>query len=573
MKWNSMLLPRAFLSVGILCLSATVSEANAASPFRVGLSISPFADLELAYGVQYKDGAATATNLLQMENLLKSHGANELYARLATDFAYPAAGTNHSLARVIERANTAISAGLPLNVELGLWKHYGDIAGQPQPDFSEYPSIILPGPWQTLTLNQMKVVLRQYGTLVAQQILSTGVTVNIWDLGNEIDFGTAGVSVAPVTGAYESEQGPNWYKAPDGINPVIGTESVASLLNMPEPHRIAWLQNNLWPYEAQLLNAVREGILQVDSSARFSTHISQSTSPTFAVAFYTAMQNWGLPLDELGFSLFPSSHAASSDVLKQFQLTMKAVKNAFNKPIHLSEYAYPNGPMSGAYAAWNNQQKGYVHNAMGQRDLLRDLSSWGAALGLSGIRPWAPDLSYNGGGWEPLSLFKAETPGSLIQVALPALNAIKEGIATPALDGVPAFLEGFENNNFTRNGWYVSGAEIQTVYAIGAYAAKLNLNDYLTKPFPTSGYANIKIEYVRYSPNNTNAEHFKAEWFNGASWVLLEDVAGSFGMVRKSWTLPASAANNPNFHIRFSSVGTDAARASYIDEIKIKGVL
>ena len=51
---------------------------------------------------------------------------------------------------------------------------------------------LLPGPWNTLTLEQMERALRQYGALVARQLLGTGVRVNYRDLGNEVDWGVAG---------------------------------------------------------------------------------------------------------------------------------------------------------------------------------------------------------------------------------------------------------------------------------------------------------------------------------------------------------------------------------------------
>lgn len=550
--------------------------ANAATPFRVGMSISPFADSQLAAGVQYADGSMTADDIAELTTMFKNHGANEVFVRVSTDSAYPSVGTNHSLSRALERADTAIAASLPLNVELGLWKHYGDFAGQPQPDFSEYPSITLPGAWETLTIGQMADALEQYGALVAQKFEDKGVTVNVWDLGNEVDFGTAGVSVAPMPGAYESEQGPNWYKAPNAVNPTIGTESVNSLLAMTEPDRIAWLETNLWPYEAQLLNAVREGILTVFPDAKFSTHISQSLSANFAIAFYEAMEDNGFPVDELGFSFFPSAFASSNDSILVFQYAMKAVKDHFAKPIFLAEFAYPSGAMSGTYAAWGNQQKGYLLKPEGQSELLRDLSSWAAALGFSGIRPWAPDLVYGGYGWEPLALFSSNPSASLTKTAHGTIDSIALGAASPAIDAVPALMDGFENNNFTQIGWTSSGADIQSTYKYeGNYAARFNWSDSITHPllYGTYFYHDIKVEYARFSPNFTGSQHFIAEWFDGTNWHTLEDIAGTFAWEKKTFTLPASAANNVNFQLRFRSSGIGIVNYAYLDSVKVRGTM
>jgi hypothetical protein len=46
-----------------------------------------------------------------------------------------------------------------------------------------------------LTLAQMESALRQYGALAARPLLATGVRVNYWDLGNEVDWGVAGIVV------------------------------------------------------------------------------------------------------------------------------------------------------------------------------------------------------------------------------------------------------------------------------------------------------------------------------------------------------------------------------------------
>lgn len=561
----------------VCCISAfSTPVTNATTPFRVGMSISPFVDSQLAAGVKYKDASMTADTIAELTTLYKNHGATEVFARVATDVAYPTVGTNHSLTRGLERADTAIAAGLPLNVELGLWKHYGDFAGQPQPDFSEYPAITLPGAWETLTLTQMTTILEQYGAIVAQEFEDAGVSVNMWDLGNEVDFGTAGVSVAPIPGSYDAEQGPNWYKAPNAVDPDIGTESVNSLLAMTEAARITWLETNLWPYEAQLLNAVREGILTVFPDARFTTHISQSLSANFAIAFYETMEDNGFPIDELGFSFYPSAFASSSDSLLVFQYAMKQVHDYFNKPLFLSEFAYPSGAMSGTYAGWGNQQKGYLLKPSGQSDLMRDLASWASALGFSGIRPWAPDLVYNGYGWEPLGLFSATLSTNKTKSAHATVDAIAQGAAAPAIDAIPALLEGFENNNFTQNGWTNSGTDIQTTYKYaGSYAARFNSSDSLTHPllYGTYFYHDVKVEYAHYSRNFSSSHHFIVEWFDGTNWNMLEDVTGTFGWTKKTWTLPASAANNIGFQIRFRTSGSGSLNYVYLDDVKVRGTL
>lgn len=175
-----------------------------------------------------------------MQRLFNGRGATEVFVRVATLKHAKSGDAEFGFAHAIQRARLARDLGMPLNPELGLWAVYGDIRSQPAPDFSDYPSIQLPGPWTSLTLAQMQRALRRYGALVARQLLSTGVRVNYWDLGNEVDYGVAGVAVRSFD--------PTGYSPPGAVDPAIGQMTVLQLLLMPEADRIAWLQQHLWPY-------------------------------------------------------------------------------------------------------------------------------------------------------------------------------------------------------------------------------------------------------------------------------------------------------------------------------------
>ena len=186
--------------------------------FRVSLSVSPFTEAVLG-SLALTDGRHTASTVRQVQQLFNLHGATEVFARVATRRNASSGDAEYGMARAIERAQLARDLGMPLNPELGLWPVYGDIGGQPPPDFSDYPSINLPGSWTSLALPQMEAALRQYGALVAQQILATGVRVNYWDLGNEVDWGVAGVAVRGFNASN--------YIPPDAVDPAIGQMTAA----------------------------------------------------------------------------------------------------------------------------------------------------------------------------------------------------------------------------------------------------------------------------------------------------------------------------------------------------------
>jgi arabinogalactan endo-1,4-beta-galactosidase len=360
-----------------------------------------------------------------VQRLFASHGANEVYARIATTQRYRTGFGDHSMDRGLERARMAKALSLPLNPELGLFNIYGDVGCQPAPDFGDYPEIKLSGPWTSLTLEQMLPALRSYGAAAARQILSTGAKVRIWDVGNEVEFGTAGVAVQPMPGRCDDTAGGHgWYKAPDKVDPAIGQTSVLELMKLPETQRIAWLQTHLWPYEAKILAAVADGIRSVDPRARFSTHVSGITAvlPHQAVAFFKAMRDGGFLADELGVSYYPTSSTNPSDRLQAFKDMATSVHRELGRPVFIAEIGYPAEKMTQLFI-WNDAIHSYPLSPEGQAGFLHDLAAWGAASGtLSGVRPWGPDIATPG--WGPMSFFQLEGKTA---TARPVLDAIVIG--------------------------------------------------------------------------------------------------------------------------------------------------
>jgi arabinogalactan endo-1,4-beta-galactosidase len=383
--------------------------AVARAQFRASVSISPFTESVLSRGVTFTDGAFTASTPEELQRLFVRYGATEVYARIATAPRATQGDADHSLARGLDRARLAAKLGLPFNPELGLFDIYGDVRCQPPPDASVAPN------WTSLRLDQMAAALRSYTAKTAREILATGAKVNIWDLGNEVDFGVAGVAVRPLPGGCATA-----YTPPDAIDPAIGKTSVDALMLQSEPKRIAWLTTHIWPYEAQLLAAVKDGIRSVDPKARFSTHLSglSATRPAQAVAFFQAMRAGGYSPDELGLSYYPSS---ANQPLSVFQQTVTDLYAKLGRPVFIAEYAYPSRPIdTGPFKGWSHGLSGYPLTPDGQAALLRALIDWGRAHGISGIRPWAPDLAAPG--WAPMSFFTNRAGKAAANPALTQLS-------------------------------------------------------------------------------------------------------------------------------------------------------
>jgi len=384
--------------------------------FRVSLSVSPVTET-VVESLSLTDGGLTAATVAEVQRLFNRHGATEVFVRAATLEHARSGDAEYGFSRAIERARLARDLGLPLNPELGLWAVYGDIRAQPAPDFSDYPSIRLPGPWTSLTLPQMEHALRQYGALAARQFLATGVRVNYWDLGNEVDWGVAGVAIRGFD--------PTGYSPPDAVDPAIGQMSAVQLLQMPEADRIAWLQQHMWPYVGRLLAAVAQGVRSVERAARFSTHLGSIAvqDVTFPVAFWAAMNRAGYCPDQFGTSLYPTN-GDPGDRRAVFLNIAGALQQRFGKQLFFAEFGYPSGQMGPPFA-WNTTQAGYPQTPDGQFRYLRDLVASSAATGaVGGIRPWGPDYCIASGPWAPMSLFN-EDGG-----AKSGLVAIEDGLHT-----------------------------------------------------------------------------------------------------------------------------------------------
>jgi arabinogalactan endo-1,4-beta-galactosidase len=414
------MLVRLFFRWAWLCL---LPNPSLAQDFRISLSVSPFTEIVLRDGTTFSDGHILATTVVDVQRLFARHGANEVYARIATTQKHRTGFGDHSMDRGLERAKMAAELRLPFNPELGLFNNYGDIRCQPPPDFADYPAIKPAGPWASLTLDQMLAALRAYGAAASRQILATGVQVRIWDLGNEIEFGVAGVAVRPVQGSCnDTAGGQDWYQAPDAVDPAIGKMTFQALIQLQEDKRIAWLAAHVWPHEAKMLEAVANGIRSVDPQARFSTHVSgiAATQAAFAVAFFKAMRNGRFAADELGVSYYPTSSASPKDRLQAFKDACQLLRRELARPVFLAEFGYPAAKMAGPFQ-WNDAVAGYPQTPDGQASFLRDLVTWGRREKvLSGVRPWAPDLVLPG--WAPMSLFQRD---GKVLTPRPALDVLR----------------------------------------------------------------------------------------------------------------------------------------------------
>lgn len=377
----------------------------AGQPFRLSLSVSPYMLGFAQQGITFTDGAMTAASPLELQQLYNHHGATEMWVRInmRKRGINQALETDHAFVNSLEQLRVAKALNMPVNLELMCVRDYMDMSRQDSADFTDNPEISLPHPWSECSLEEMCAALEQYGAIAANDVLATGCRVNVWDIGNETNFGFAGVSVGCKT----------------AVNPLLA-KAKADMRIYIRPHMGAnWLAVNVWRYNARMMAAVATGIRSVDPQARVSVHIATAIAdPYYTVKYFgTLMENDFTP-DEAGISFYPSTPGPWHDQMKKLKEIVASIYARLGLMVFIAEYAYPSKPMTeGEFKSWNRKTKGYNHSEEDQSRLLQDIIAWGKDNGLSGIRPFAPDLN---GHWEPMSLFNHD-PASKLSTAKKAL--------------------------------------------------------------------------------------------------------------------------------------------------------
>ena len=411
-----------FIGYGMLKSAAHVAPTD--ESFRVALSLSPFTLNQFEAGYSFKVGNQTATTPEDLQKIYQSLGSTEMYVRLATKRhkPYKADGSldnttdgkpdenanAHTFDQVIQTCKIAAKLNIPINPEIMCAYIYMDMDGTQAPRFyqSDYPElyanptfakIMKDGNkdiWQTLSLEDICTVLEIYGEFIGDSILATGATVNNWNLGNEANFGFAGIGIGMPNSFDQKLAKAGFMK-----------RYMSSLFN------IAWLKKHVWCYEAQTLAAVRRGIEKAYvkagkdvSKIKFSTHIATVVStPRSSASFFTYMAEHGYKMETAGISYYPSAPAMSFNKKKLLTKTVTRINKKCNVPVFIGEFSYPSQDMVGPFAGWNSQLGTYKKDQKGQADVYRDVIAWGKTHGLIGIRYWAPDYE---GEWYPMSMFE-----------------------------------------------------------------------------------------------------------------------------------------------------------------------
>lgn len=412
--------------IGFSMVKSAAKVAPTDESFRVALSLSPFTLNQFDDGYSFKIGNQTATTPKQLQQIYIQKGATEMYVRLATKRhktlkadgtldnttdGKPDENANvHTFDQVLQTCRIAKDLNIPINPEVMCAYIYMDMDGTQAPRFSNdpkspcyYPELfadarfkqIMNGrQWEELSLEEICYVLEKYGEFVGDSILATGATVNNWNLGNEANFGFAGIGIG----------------TPNSFDKKLAKAGPMKRY-MSSLFSVWWLKKHVWKYEAQTLAAVKRGILKAyqkagkdASKVKFSTHIATVVStPRSSASFFRYMADHGYKMETAGISYYPSAPAMSFNKKKLLTKTVTRINKKCNVPVFIGEFSYPSQNMVGPFAGWNSQLGKYKKDRKGQADIYSDVITWGKKHGLIGIRYWAPDYE---GEWYPMSMFE-----------------------------------------------------------------------------------------------------------------------------------------------------------------------
>jgi hypothetical protein len=146
-------------------------------------------------------------------------------------------------------------------------------------------------------------------------------------------------------------------------------------------------------------------------------------------------------------------------------------------------------------------------------------------------------------------------------------------IEDPGPPGTTLFFDDFESGGFTSGGWVLADTRpkvIESSSRNGTFGAKVKLTTWAERAVSTVGFDSVEVKYWRRTKRLDSGEMLFVEWWDGGSWNLIEQTS-SESWARSSVTLPASAANNADFKIRFRSNASQANEKGDFDDVEVVG--
>ena len=274
-------------------------------------------------------------------------------------------------------AKRAQAAGLKPFLVLFLSENWSDYVKQPAP-----------AAWKGLAFSEKLTKVSAYSENTARYIRELGVDAEIFEIGNEIDFGICG----------EFEEA--WERR----------------------FNYAHMQKQVWSKAAQVIRAAEQGIQRAYPRAKFILHLTQWWNPDFCIVFLETMRHHDVQVDFVGLTFFPSSGLSDKNTFSALGQNVEKIVEKARRPVIICEYAYPSTPkFGGQFAAWNKEVAGYPISQTGQKKWIADfLAFCHSEQQIQGAFYWSPE-------WYPEEMWKAFALFGEDGNALRGLDAFRRG--------------------------------------------------------------------------------------------------------------------------------------------------
>jgi hypothetical protein len=133
------------------------------------------------------------------------------------------------------------------------------------------------------------------------------------------------------------------------------------------------------------------------------------------------------------------------------------------------------------------------------------------------------------------------------------------------------FSDDFESGSLLAGGWaflnadeYMGGAAYN-----GSFGANIRRGGYMSRTVSTVGFSSVEVSYWRQGLNLVAPEYLTVEWsVDGSTWNTIENIQTA-GWSQTVVTLPAGAAGQAGFTLRFDVDSNRWKEKAYIDDIVI----
>ena len=338
-----------FLAVALLAFHAV--SIGFAQEKQIGFDANYVIDME-----QNGQSWTTSRENADLYETLAEAGGNAARVRLWTND-----GGMNGLEYATETARRAQQAGLKPYLVIFLSDNWSDMVKQP-----------VPAVWSSLSQQEKLAAIESYAEKVARHFEEAGIEIDLYEIGNEIDFGICGV--------FEEE----W----------------------PKRVSIEYMRSRIWVQMVPMIRAAQAGVRKVNPDARFTLHLAQWSNTAYSVAFWEHMIDQGVTVDVAGVSYFPTSADPGERSLEFFRQQLARLHQAIDRPLLVCEFAYPvSENFPGQFAAWNKPIDGYDLDIDGQKAWIADFLTEIRQLPfVTGAYYWSPEW-YGSEIWDAFALF------------------------------------------------------------------------------------------------------------------------------------------------------------------------